>query len=80
MLYNGYLSKAQSYKTNNIIMTMGGDFQYENSREWFENLDKLIDYVNKVILHINVTLYTFTLSLHTEWFYQCYVFNSINLH
>uniref|UniRef100_A0A1X7VKL5 Alpha-mannosidase n=1 Tax=Amphimedon queenslandica TaxID=400682 RepID=A0A1X7VKL5_AMPQE len=41
------LTQAQSYKTNNIIMTMGGDFQYENSREWFENLDKLIAYVNK---------------------------------
>ncbi len=34
------------YATNHIIMTMGSDFQYENSNEWFKNLDKLIKYVN----------------------------------
>ena len=32
------------------MMTMGGDFEYENSREWFENLDRLVKYVNMVIL------------------------------
>ena len=40
--------QAKSYKTNNIIMTMGSDFQYENAGEWFKNLDKLIKYVNMV--------------------------------
>ena len=34
------------YKTNNIMMTMGEDFTYENAREWYDNLDKLIKYVN----------------------------------
>uniref|UniRef100_A0A1X7U3R1 Alpha-mannosidase n=1 Tax=Amphimedon queenslandica TaxID=400682 RepID=A0A1X7U3R1_AMPQE len=43
----GYaLDQAKIYKTNNIMMTMGDDFQYENAREWFENLDKLIKYAN----------------------------------
>jgi hypothetical protein len=28
------------------MLTMGSDFQYESAREWFENLDKLIDAVN----------------------------------
>ena len=51
IIINSYiLFKAQSYKTNNIMMTMGGDFEYENSREWFENLDRLMKYVNMVIL------------------------------
>jgi len=32
---------------NNIMMTMGSDFQYENAAEWYRELDKLIHYVNK---------------------------------
>ena len=63
IIKNSYiLFKAQSYKTNNIMMTMGGDFEYENSREWFENLDRLMKYVNMVIINA-VTL----LLLHSEW-------------
>ena len=27
-------------------MTMGSDFQYENTNTWFKNLDKLIQLVN----------------------------------
>ena len=38
--------QAQHYATNNIIMTMGSDFQYTNARVWYKNLDKLIKYVN----------------------------------
>ena len=30
-----------------LMVTMGSDFQYENAREWFENLDKLIAAVNE---------------------------------
>ena len=40
--------QAKHYKTNNIMMTMGSDFQYENAHEWYKNLDKLIKYVNAV--------------------------------
>jgi len=40
--------QAEHYKTNNIILTMGSDFQYENALRWFFNLDKLIKYVNEV--------------------------------
>lgn len=35
------------YKTNNLIMTMGSDFQYSNAHMWYKNLDKLIKYVNE---------------------------------
>ncbi|XP_065912001.1 lysosomal alpha-mannosidase-like [Dysidea avara] len=39
--------QALSYRTNNIMMTMGGDFDYENANTWYKNLDKLMYYVNK---------------------------------
>ena len=39
--------QSNSYATNNIIMTMGNDFNYHDSLTWFENLDKLIFYVNE---------------------------------
>ena len=35
------------YKTDNLIMTLGSDFQYSNAHTWFKNLDKLIFYVNE---------------------------------
>lgn len=40
-------SQAEWYKTKNLIMTMGSDFQYSNAHMWYKNLDKLIYYVNK---------------------------------
>ena len=40
--------QASHFQTNNVILTMGEDFQYQNARRWYTNLDKLIKYVNKV--------------------------------
>jgi len=34
-------------KGNDIMFTLGSDFQYSGARTWFKNLDKLIDHVNK---------------------------------
>jgi len=34
--------QAVNYSTNNIIMTMGEDFNYQDANMWFKNLDKLI--------------------------------------
>ena len=34
--------QAGNYSTNNIIMTMGEDFNYQDANMWFRNLDKLI--------------------------------------
>jgi lysosomal alpha-mannosidase len=39
--------QRQQYKTDNIILTMGDDFQYANAHMWFKNLDKLIYHVNQ---------------------------------
>jgi lysosomal alpha-mannosidase len=40
------LDQAKHYATNNLVMTMGSDFQYSNANRWYKNLDKLIKYVN----------------------------------
>ncbi|XP_037825869.1 lysosomal alpha-mannosidase isoform X2 [Lucilia sericata] len=37
---------SQGYRTNNILVTMGEDFHYQNANMWFKNLDKLIKYAN----------------------------------
>lgn len=33
---------AEAYKTNNVLVTMGGDFNYAVAASWFKNMDKLI--------------------------------------
>lgn len=42
--YNYLDGQAKHYQTNNIILTMGGDFTYQQSEMYFMNLDKLIRY------------------------------------
>lgn len=38
---------ASKYTTNNIMYTMGDDFQYQDANVWYKNLDKLIKYVRE---------------------------------
>ena len=40
--------QAAHYRTSNVMLTMGSDFEYENANLWYKNLDKLIKYVNQV--------------------------------
>ncbi|KAH8287905.1 hypothetical protein KR018_006962 [Drosophila ironensis] len=43
-----YVTKmATRYRTNNLILTMGEDFHYQNADMWYKNLDKLIKYANE---------------------------------
>ncbi|XP_022199948.2 lysosomal alpha-mannosidase isoform X2 [Nilaparvata lugens] len=37
----------KSYTSNNILITMGDDFNYQSARSWYKNLDKLIRLVNE---------------------------------
>jgi len=39
--------QAENYKTNNIQMTCGMDFNYKNAATWFHNLDLIMKAVNK---------------------------------
>ncbi|XP_034666347.1 lysosomal alpha-mannosidase isoform X1 [Drosophila subobscura] len=41
-------AKTQSkyYRTNNVVITMGGDFTYQAAQVYYKNLDKLIRYSN----------------------------------
>jgi len=34
--------QAKNYTSNNIILTMGGDFTYQDASMYFKNLDKLV--------------------------------------
>ncbi|CAH0730858.1 unnamed protein product, partial [Brenthis ino] len=40
------LNQAKHYRSNNTIVTMGGDFTYQDAAMWYKNLDKLIEYAN----------------------------------
>jgi len=47
LFLNYTMDQSNYYKTKNLIMTMGSDFQYSNAHRWYKNLDKLIFYVNQ---------------------------------
>ncbi|KAM3955163.1 lysosomal alpha-mannosidase isoform 2-T2 [Aphomia sociella] len=50
---------SESYFNNNILVTMGDDFNYQDAGMWFKNLDKLIKYTNLKAAkeNLNVTLF-----------------------
>lgn len=35
-------TQSELYRTNNIALTMGGDFTYMDAHVYYKNLDKLI--------------------------------------
>nr|XP_033326410.1 lysosomal alpha-mannosidase isoform X1 [Megalopta genalis] len=41
-------TQASHYKTNNIILTMGEDFNYQQAEMWYTNMDRLIRYVREL--------------------------------
>ncbi|XP_069699539.1 lysosomal alpha-mannosidase-like [Periplaneta americana] len=45
---------SRQYTTNHILFTMGGDFLYQKAEVFFENLDKLVKYVNAANKSVNV--------------------------
>ncbi|XP_026462046.1 lysosomal alpha-mannosidase-like isoform X2 [Ctenocephalides felis] len=40
-------SQAKHFTTNNVVLTMGGDFTYMDAQMYFKNMDKLIRETNK---------------------------------
>ncbi|CAD6212293.1 unnamed protein product [Miscanthus lutarioriparius] len=41
------IAQANVTRTNHIMWTMGDDFSHQYAESWFQNMDKLIQYVNK---------------------------------
>ncbi|CAC5389067.1 MAN2B1 [Mytilus coruscus] len=58
--------QASHYATNNIIMTMGSDFNYQNVHTWFKNMDKLIKYVNQRSMEVKLMFYYSTPSCYLQ--------------
>ena len=46
LIYTAF--EAFQFRTKNLIMTFGGDFQFSNAHMNYKNLDKLISSVNKI--------------------------------
>eukprot|EP01083_Nonionella_stella_P276753 940645_1 len=38
--------EASVYRTGNVMLTMGNDFVYVHSEDWFDSIDQLIHYIN----------------------------------
>ncbi|CAN7940010.1 unnamed protein product, partial [Ixodes hexagonus] len=66
-----YVRKQQEYyKTNNMPVTMGNDFNYQSPPHWFVNLDKLIKYANENSSATNVNLLYSTPSCYLKSLYE----------
>ena len=46
--------QAEHYQTNNILLTMGMDFNYQAAHAWFLNLDRLIQAVTEAEPGVNI--------------------------
>ena len=56
--------QASHYQSNNIMLTMGMDFNYQAAHAWFINLDKLIKFVREADDSINIFYSTPACYLH----------------
>lgn len=41
--------QAKHFRTNHLMVLMGGDFHYSNANTYYENLDKLIMHLNEKV-------------------------------
>ncbi|PSN38670.1 Lysosomal alpha-mannosidase [Blattella germanica] len=46
--------RAKHYTSNHILVTMGGDFNYQDAEGYFKNIDKLVRYTNEVSPDVHV--------------------------
>lgn len=56
---------ASAFKTNNIMMTMGGDFSYSVASSWFRNMDKLIKYSDVFFFFLHAIIIILDSCVHT---------------
>ena len=50
--------QSESYRTNHIMATMGGDFEYVNAEHILKNLDQMIEYGNSIQSDIHLVYST----------------------
>lgn len=69
--FMAYVREQQNfYKTNNVPVTMGNDFNYQSPPHWFINLDKLIKYANENSSATKVNLLYSTPSCYLKSLYE----------
>ncbi|CAF3621096.1 unnamed protein product, partial [Rotaria sp. Silwood2] len=42
-------TQQQKYNSNNIAVIYGGDFEYEDATQYFQNIDAMIDTINSIV-------------------------------
>lgn len=59
---NNAKMRGGASRGNHVFIPMGCDFQYDNSRRWYKNMDKILHYVNQDgrvnVLYSNLSYYT----------------------
>ena len=68
-LVNYMMNESLAYRSGNIMLTMGGDFCYQNAHKNFKNMDALFDYING-----NSDRYGFNMIYSTPSRYACVIF------
>eukprot|EP00998_Keelungia_sp_KM082_P012717 NODE_90_length_2706_cov_70.163242_g86_i0.p1 GENE.NODE_90_length_2706_cov_70.163242_g86_i0~~NODE_90_length_2706_cov_70.163242_g86_i0.p1 ORF type:complete len:876 (-),score=216.77 NODE_90_length_2706_cov_70.163242_g86_i0:77-2323(-) len=62
--------QAEAYRTKNILIPMGEDFQYQQANFWFKNIDKIIKYANEDgrvnVLYSDPNIYTWAMNQADE--------------
>lgn len=45
--------QRKGFRTNNVLITMGSDFNYQNANANFKNIDKLMRYLRPITVIVN---------------------------
>lgn len=51
-----FRNMSKYYRSNNLMHTLGSDFQWANPRMWTMNMDKLMGYINNRSSEFGVTV------------------------
>eukprot|EP01116_Phalansterium_solitarium_P022225 TRINITY_DN7261_c0_g3_i1.p1 TRINITY_DN7261_c0_g3~~TRINITY_DN7261_c0_g3_i1.p1 ORF type:complete len:972 (-),score=316.52 TRINITY_DN7261_c0_g3_i1:78-2993(-) len=59
-------NQSASFRTNNILITFGADFQFMNARINFKNMDKLMGYINNNVDQYGINMFYSTPSTYVD--------------
>jgi hypothetical protein len=58
-----FFSQHESYNSNNIVVLYGGDFEYEDATQYFQNIDAMIETINNIVcLNFKKRVFPFDIS------------------